>query len=93
MTDFNTAYSAYGFAGGTPNDPSVMGETSVGSALDIPSGAGPALPLHWGNPLFWLLVAVLIFSGWLYGGFNIGGSGGIKKIGSAGGNLKIRGGR
>ncbi len=91
--DFNTAFHAYGFAGGTPNDPSVKGETSVGVALDNPSGAMPSLPLHWDNPLFWVLILVLLFTGWLYGGFNIGAGGGIKKIGSAGGSLKIRGGK
>ena len=94
MDQFNTALSAYGFAGGVPSDPSVKGETSVGTALDIPSGAAlPKLPLHWDNPLFWVLILVLIFTGWVYGGFNLGGGAGIKKIGSAGGNLRIRGGR
>ncbi len=92
--DFNTAFGAYGFLGGAPVDASVKGETSVGVSLDTPSGgAVPGLPLHWGNPLFWLLIAVLIFSGWIFGGFSFGAKGGVKRIGSAGGNLKVRGGR
>ena len=90
--DNATAYEAYGFSGGQPSNPSVVPETSVGSGLDMPN-TGVKLPLHWGNPLFWLLVGVLIFTGWLYGGFNLGGSAGIRKIGSAGGSFKVRGGR
>ena len=90
MIDFNTAASAYGFASGPPTDTSVKPETSVGTGLDSAAGALPPLPLHWGNPLFWLLILVLVFSGWLFGAFNIGGSAGIKKIGRAGGSAKFK---
>ena len=79
MTD--TAASAYGFNGWVPSVPggtAVMAETQVGSSGDIPSGAMGKLPLHWNNPLFWLLALVLVWTGYLYGGFDIG----VKKIGS-----------
>jgi len=88
-----TAFSAYGFAGGSPGDPSVKGETSVGVSLDIPKGAGPGLPMHWGNPLFWLLIGILVFTGWIFGGFSVSAGGGIKRVGRAGGSARIKSGR
>jgi hypothetical protein len=78
--DFSTAAGAYGFGSWTPSVPggaAIMAETQVGITGDIPSGAVPGLPFNWGNPLFWLLLLVLIFTGWVYGGFNFG----AKKIG------------
>jgi hypothetical protein len=88
----DTASSAYGFSGGMPANPSsVMPETSVGIGLDNP--VTDKMPFHWGNPLFWLLVLVLLFTGWLYGGFNLGGGAGVKRIGSARGSIKVRGGK
>ncbi len=88
-----TAASVYGFQGGPPAGDAVHAETSVGTGLDSTAGALPALPLHWGNPLFWLLIGILLFTGWLFGGFNVGGSAGIKKLGRAGGSVRLHAGR
>lgn len=76
--DAMNAYTAYGYSGLMPSRADVAPETQTGTGIGIPAGAIPKLPLGWNNPLFWLLVLFLIFSGYLYGGFSIG----LKRIGS-----------
>jgi hypothetical protein len=61
----------------------VMPETQVGVTGDVPGPALPKLPLNWHNPLFWLLILALVWSGYVYGGFNVG----MKKLG--GGSFKL----
>lgn len=82
--EFNqTAAAAYGFGSWQPSvagGHAVMAETQVGSTGDIPSASLPDFPLFGGNPLFWLLLLFLIWTGYVYGAFDVG----IKKIGSAG---------
>jgi len=78
-----TASSAYGFSAWTPSvagGTAVMPETNLGATGDVPSLALPDIPLLGGNPLFWLLVLFLIWTGYVYGAFDVG----IKKIGKAG---------
>ena len=80
--DSHTALGAYGFTGYTPSAPggvAVMPETQVGVSGDIPGPALPKLPLLGSNPLFWLLALALIWSGYVYGAFDVG----FKKIGSS----------
>lgn len=79
MMDPSTAQGAYGFTTWTqavPGGLAVMPETQVGSTGEVPSGALAKLPFHWDNPLFWLLLAVLVWTGYIYGGFNLG----VKKL-------------
>lgn len=81
MSDFdpNTASGAYGFGSWTPSVPggmAIMPETQVGESGNVPGAVMGKLPLHTGNPLFWLLLLVLIWTGYIYGGFNFG----VKKI-------------
>jgi hypothetical protein len=81
--DPQTAAGSYGFNAWTPAAPggvAIMPETNVGVSGNIPGAALPKLPLTWHNPLFWVLAFALIFTGYLYGGFDIG----LKKIGSLG---------
>lgn len=77
--DPNTAMGAYGYNSWTPAIPggmAVMPETQVGTSGNVPGAVMGKLPLHAGNPLFWLLLLVLIWTGYIYGGFNVG----VKKI-------------
>ncbi len=79
--DAYTAAGAYGFAGWTtavPGGVAVMPETAVGVSGDIPGPALPKLPFSWHNPLFWVLLLALAWSGYVYGAFDVG----VKKIGS-----------
>jgi len=80
MMDFSTAGAAYGFVHGTTPVGSVMAETNIGGKGDvgIPDFGGRQLSLGAGNPLFWLLILVLLFTGWIFGAFDFG----IKRIGS-----------
>ena len=83
--DEHTASGAYGFNAWTqaiPGGMAVMPETAVGVTGDVPGPALPKLPMTWHNPLFWVLILALVFTGYLYGGFDIG----VKKIG----NLKLK---
>lgn len=80
-----TAQGAYGFSSWTPATPggvAIIPETQVGND-GAPGQVLPNLPLHWENPLFWLLLIFLIFTGWLYAS----GSFGIKKIASISGKV------
>uniref|UniRef100_A0A6M3LJU5 Uncharacterized protein n=1 Tax=viral metagenome TaxID=1070528 RepID=A0A6M3LJU5_9ZZZZ len=82
MESSHTAFGAYGFNGWTPSAPggvAVMPETQVGVTGDIPGPALPRLPILGSNPLFWLLALALIWSGYVYGAFDIG----FKKLGSS----------
>lgn len=81
-----TASGAYGFSGWTPATPggvAIMAETAVGQSGDIPGAALPNLPFNWHNPLFWLLVLALAWSGYVYGAFDVG----FRKVAS--GSIKI----
>jgi hypothetical protein len=71
-----SAQGAYGYSGNsllspggtamTPEQPGVANQTS-------PFGK---LPITWNNPLFWLLLLFLVWSGYIFFGFNFG----IKKV-------------
>lgn len=76
-----TAQGAYGFNSWTPAAPggvATIPETQTGNS-GPPGAVLKGLPLHWGNPLFWLLALVLVFTGWLY----LGADFGIKRVGEA----------
>ena len=82
MDPSNTAGGAYGFSSwsqATPGGMAVMPETAVGVSGTVPGAALPSLPLNWHNPLFWLLVLALVWSGYIYGAFDVG----FKKLGSS----------
>lgn len=82
--DFSTAGGAYGFVhGGTPVG-SVMAETSVGADFDMPFDT-EKLGLGLNNPLFWLLILILLFTGWIFGAFDFG----IKSVG----NVSVKAGK
>lgn len=86
MTMGYTAQDTYGFRSWSPATPggiAVMAETQIGEGHELSGAVMGRLPLGINNPLFWVLVGVLVFTGWLY----LGGSFGIKKIGSA--SLKV----
>ncbi len=80
MDPSNTAQGAYGFNSWTqavPGGISVMPETQIGVSGTVPGAVLPKLSFSWGNPLFWLLIFALAWSGYVYGAFDIG----FKKIG------------
>ena len=82
MDSSYTAGGAYGYSAWSPSLPggmAIMPETSVGVSGDIPGAVLPKLPLGIHNPLFWLLVLALVWSGYVYGAFDIG----FKKLGSS----------
>ncbi len=82
MDSSYTAGGAYGYSAWSPSLPggmAIMPETAVGVSGDIPGAALPKLPLGLRNPLFWLLVLALVWSGYVYGAFDIG----FKKLGSS----------
>ena len=75
-----TAQGAYGFNSWTPAIPggvAIIPETQVGND-GAPGAVLDKLSFGHNNPLFWLLVIFLVFTGWLYAS----GAFGIKKIGS-----------
>jgi hypothetical protein len=77
--DPNTAAGSYGFNSWTtaaPGGVAIMPETSVGVSGVIPGAALPKLPFSWHNPLFWVLLLALVWSGYVYGAFDIG----VKKL-------------
>jgi hypothetical protein len=73
--DSMTAGGAYGFSAWNPS-PQQIPETQVGVSGDIPGGALPSLPINWHNPLFWVVALFLVWSGYVYGAFDVG----VKKI-------------
>lgn len=80
-----TAADAYGFISYTPAYP---GGLAVASATDVGLNGAPheVLPkMGWGhsNPLFWVLVLVLVVTGYLTVGFDFG----LKKIVKAGAKI------
>ncbi len=84
--DAFTANGAYGFSSWSPAAPggvAIMPETSVGHTGDVPGASLPSLPLNWHNPLFWVAALFLVWSGYVYGAFDVG----FKKIGST--SLKV----
>lgn len=86
MDPSNTASGAYGFSTWTAapaGGMAIMPETNVGVSGNVPGPALPSLPINWHNPLFWLLMLALVWSGYVYGAFDIG----FKKLGS--GRLKL----
>lgn len=73
--DPQTANGAYGFSTWTqavPGGMAIMPETHIGASGDVPSAVLPKLPLIGNNPLMWLLAFGLIWSGYVYGAFDIG---------------------
>lgn len=86
MDPSQLASGAYGFSSWTPALPgglAIMPETHVGVTGNVPGASLPSLPVNWHNPLFWLLLLALVWSGYVYGAFDIG----FKKLGS--GKIKI----
>lgn len=84
MLDFSSAAGAYGFIHGATPVPGVMAETSVGADFSAPfetNTRGFGLD----NPLFWLLILALIFTGWIFGAFDFG----VKRVG----NVRVKAGR
>lgn len=81
MDSSYTAFGSYGFTGYTPSVPggvAVMPETSIGVSADVPGAVLPKLSLGQHNPVFWLLLLALVWSGYVYGAFDVG----FKKLGS-----------
>lgn len=78
--DPNTAAGAYGFTSYTPAQPgglAIMPETQVGVTGNVPGAVLGKLGAHPAqNPLFWLLLIALAFTGYIYGGFDFG----VKKV-------------
>jgi hypothetical protein len=75
-SDPYTASGAYGFGSWTPATPggvAVMPETQLGTTGNIPGAVLSKFTAHpANNPLFWLLAAALIWTGYVYGGFDVG---------------------
>lgn len=81
----DTASEAYGFISYTPAYP---GGLAVANATDLGPGGMPSeisLPLGFGpnNPLFWILILFLIFTGYITAGFDVG----FKKLFKVGGKV------
>lgn len=73
-----TAADAYGFISYTPAYP---GGLAVASATDVghngaPHEVLPKMGFGHSNPLFWVLVLILVITGYLTLGFNVG----IKRV-------------
>lgn len=80
-----TAADAYGFQSYSPAYPGglvVAPQTTTGDTGGdpVPSISLPRLPLGHQNPLFWVLLILLIITGYVAGGFDVA----IKKIGKVG---------
>ena len=75
-----TAAGAYGFMHGMVPVGSVQAVTQSGSEGAPTVVGAPSLSLGMDNPLFWLLLLVLLFTGWVFGAFDF--MFGVKKIGS-----------
>jgi hypothetical protein len=78
-----TAAGAYGFGTYTPTStPVAYAQTSSGAAdegvsqiANTVKGIG-----HTNNPLFWLLILALVWTGYVFGEFEVG----MKRVGKAG---------
>jgi hypothetical protein len=73
-----TAFGEYGFNSHTsayPGGGATLPMTDVGN--NVPSGVLPKLGFGPQNPLFWVLILILILTGYLTVGFDLG----LKKIG------------
>ena len=88
MMDYASAAGAYGYSHGVKPVADIMAETSVGSNVDIPFSPN-SLGIGISNPLFWLLVLALVFTGWIFGAFDF--AFGVKKVGGVG--FKAKAGR
>ena len=77
MTDFSTAAGAYGYVHGGMPVGEIMAETNVGGDATLGFDNLP-LGLGTNNPLFWLLILFLVFTGWIFGAFDFG----AKNVGS-----------
>lgn len=76
-----TAENAYGFQSYSPAYPGGLVVAPQTDQSDgQPSIALPKLSFGHTNPLFWLLIVLLIVIGYISGGFNVG----VKKIGRLG---------
>ena len=80
-----TAADAYGFISYTPAFP---GGLAVASATDVgthgaPHEVLPKMGFGHSNPLFWVLILVLVITGYLTLGFNVG----IKRVLKAGAKI------
>lgn len=82
----STASDAYGFISYTPAYPgglAVANATDVGNGAGVPHEVTKSLGLGTSNPLFWVLILVLVITGYLTVGFDFG----LKKVFKGG--LKI----
>ena len=77
MMDYSSAANAYGFSHAGNPVADIMAETTVGAGTDG-GFAGGSLGIGTSNPLFWLLILALVFTGWIFGAFDFG----VKRIGS-----------
>lgn len=80
FADPMTAGGAYGFQTYSPQNPSAVGSAmsssgAVNEAVSQVSNIG-----HTNNPLFWLLLLALIWTGYIFGQFEVG----VKRIGKVG---------
>lgn len=74
-----TAAETYGFISYTPAYPGGLAvANSTGIMNEFPSEVAPKLGFGHQNPLFWLLVIVLILAGYVTAGFSVG----FKRLGS-----------
>lgn len=77
MDAFSTAGGAYGFIHGQTPVGSIMAETNIGAEGAVPFTSG-TLGFGVNNPLFWLLILFLVFTGWIFGAFDFG----VKNVGA-----------
>lgn len=81
--DQMTASGAYGFASYAPeSQPTSFAQTTSGAAQEGVTQISSTLGQlgHTSNPLFWLLLLALIWTGYVFGEFEVG----MKRIGKAG---------
>lgn len=74
-----TASEAYGFISYTPAYPGGLAvSNATGIMNEFPAEVAPKMGFGHTNPLFWLLIIVLILTGYISAGFSVG----FKKLGS-----------
>jgi len=78
MSDLYTAQGAYGYSGSglNANGGTAMVQEQPGVANATAGSLMPDLSIGWNNPLFWLLALFLVWSGYVFFGFNFG----VKKV-------------